>query len=124
VNRHGLSIPEVLVAIVILTVGLLGLAASGLHVSDLLAQGSRTGRATTFGVRRLELLRAGTCRATPPADGTEELKAGSAVVAANTWSSSVVGEGQVAIRVVTRYVLSPRRPRTDTLAAVVVCPAH
>ena len=120
-NQHGVTIPEVLVAIVILTVGLLGLAASGLHISGLVARGSRTGVATTFGVRRLELLRATACRATPPADGIEELTRGSAVLAVNVWTASVLTDGQVGLRVVTRYVLSPRRVRTDSLETVVVC---
>ena len=119
-NQQGLSIPEVLVAIVILTVGLLGLAASGLHVSGLVAQGSRTGVAATFGVRRLELLRAAACRGTPT-DGFEELKAGGAALAVNTWTVSVLTDGQVGLRVVTRYVLSSRRVRTDSLETVVVC---
>jgi len=120
-NQQGLSIPEVLVAIVILTVGLLGLAASGLHVSGLVAQGSRTGVASTFGVRRLELLRAGACRGTPSADGTEELRRGSAVLAVNVWTASVVSDGQIRLRVITRYVLSPKRVRIDSLETVVVC---
>ncbi len=120
-NRNGVTIPEVLVAIVILTVGLLGLAASGLHVSGLVAQGSRTGVAATFGARRLELLRAAACRGNPPADGTEELTRGNAVLAVNTWTASALTDGQVAIRVVTRYVLAPRRVRTDSLVTVVVC---
>jgi prepilin-type N-terminal cleavage/methylation domain-containing protein len=121
VNQHGVSIPEVLVAIVILTVGLLGLAASGLHISALLARGSRTDAATTFSVRRLELLRAAACRGTPPADGTEELRRGAALLATSTWTSRVTGDGQLAIRVVTRYVVAARRTRSDTLETVVVC---
>lgn len=121
VNARGVTIPEVLVAIVILTVGLLGLAASAQHVSGLVAQGSRTGAATTFGVRRLELLRAAACGATPPADGIEELTRGSAVLAVNVWTASVLTDGHIGLRVVTRYVLSPRRMRTDSLETVVVC---
>jgi prepilin-type N-terminal cleavage/methylation domain-containing protein len=120
-NRRGVTIPEVLVAIVILAIGLLGMATSGLHVSGLVAQGSRTGIATTFGVRRLELLRAAACRPTLPADGTEQLVRGSAVLAVNTWASSMLPGGQVGIRVVTRYQLAPRRSRSDTLETVVVC---
>ena len=120
-SNHGVTIPEVLVAIVILTVGLMGLAASGLHVSGLIAQGSRAGVATTFGVRRLELLRAAACRGTPPPDGIEELRRGSAVLAVNTWTVSILNDGQIGLRVVTRYVLSPRRVRTDSLETVVVC---
>ena len=111
-----------LVAIVILTVGLLGLAAAGLHVSRLLAQGSRTSAATTFGTRRLELLRAAACQGSSLPDGTEVLRRGGSLIAANSWTSRVVADHQLAIRVVTRYVLDARRARSDTLEAVVVCP--
>jgi prepilin-type N-terminal cleavage/methylation domain-containing protein len=121
VNRRGLTIPEVLVAIVILTVGLLGLAASGLHVTALVAQGGRTGAATSFALRRLELLRATACRSALPPDGTAELRRGSTMLATTTWTSRVVADGHVGIRVVTRYTVAARRARSDTLETVVVC---
>lgn len=120
-NRRGLTIAEVLVAIVILTIGLLGLAASGLHVSALIAQGGRTGAATTFALSRLELLRAAACRGSPPPDGTAELRRGSAVLATATWTSRVLADHHVGIRVVTRYTVAARRVRNDTLETVVVC---
>lgn len=121
VNRAGLTIPEVLVAIVILTIGLLGLAASGLHVSALVAQSGRTVAATTFALGRLELLRAAACRGSPPPDGTAELRRESAVLATTTWASRVLADHQVGIRVVTRYTVAARRVRNDTLETVVVC---
>ena len=120
-NRRGLTISEVLVAIVILSVGLLGLAASGLHVSALVAQGGRTGAATNFAAGRLELLRAAACRGAPPPDGTAELRRGSSILATATWRSWVVADGQVGMRVVTRYTVAARRTRSDTLETVVVC---
>lgn len=120
-NRRGLTIPEVLVAIVILTVGLLSLAASGLQVSALVAQGHRTGAATSFALGRLELLRAAACRGGPAPDGTAELRRGSVVLATTTWTSRVVAAGHIGIRVVTRYTVTARRARSDTLETVVVC---
>ena len=121
VSPRGVTIPEVLVATVILGVGLLGLGASGLQVSDLVARGERTGVATTFGVRRLELLRAAACRATPPADGTEQLTRGAAILATNTWTVSAGADGVVGLRLITRYVVAARRVRSDTLETAVVC---
>lgn len=121
-GNRGVTIPEVVVSIVILTVGLLGLGASGLHVAGSVARGERVGEAATFAARRLELLRAGAC---PPAlgggAGSEFLRRGSAVLAANSWSISDGGGGTVRIRVISSYQLGGGRARADTVETAVVC---
>lgn len=117
----GVTIPEVLVSLVILAVGLLGLGASGLCVTGMLGRGERAALATTFAARRLELLRAGACTPALHVDGSEQLTRGSAVVAANIWSIADGGNGTVHLRVVTNYQLAGRRVRSDTLETAVVC---
>ncbi len=121
VTQRGVTIPEVLVAIVILAVGLLGLGASGLHVTDMLARGERAGAVATFGARRAELLRAAACLPGPPPDGTEQLTRGGVVLAGTTWTTSAVDGGIIQIRVVSRYPLARWRVRTDTIETAVVC---
>jgi prepilin-type N-terminal cleavage/methylation domain-containing protein len=121
VTQRGVTIPEVLVAIVILAVGLLGLGASGLHITAMLTRGERAGAVATFGARRMELLRAAACLPGAPTDGTEQLTRGGAVLAANTWTTSVVDGGIFQIRVVSRSTLTRWRVRADTIETVVVC---
>jgi prepilin-type N-terminal cleavage/methylation domain-containing protein len=121
VHLRGVTIPEVLVALVILGVGLLGVGASGLHVTGMLARGERAGAVAAFGARRLELLRAAACLPSPPADGIEQLTRAGAVVATTSWTVSAVEGGIVRIRVVSRYTLARLRVRTDTLETAVVC---
>ena len=120
-NARGVTIPEILVSLVILAVGLLGLGASGLYVTGMVNRGERAGTAATFAARRLELLRAGACVPTARAEGSERLTRGTAVMAANTWSIADAGHGVVRIRVVSSYQLAGRRTRSDTIETAVVC---
>jgi len=120
-GNRGVTIPEILVSLVILAVGLLGLGASGLYVTGLVARSERVGAAAPFATRRLELLRAGVCAPALRAAGSEHLMRGSALVAANSWSIAEGGGGTVRIRVISSYQLVGRRARSDTIETVVMC---
>ena len=67
-NERGFSLVEVIVAIVILAVGVLGLAASAGAIVRMYAEGGRVSGAAAVAESRFELLRAGTC--TTMASGT------------------------------------------------------
>ena len=60
-SNRGFSLIEVVVAMVILTVGVLALAASAGAISRLSAEGGRSSEAATVASSRLERLRATTC---------------------------------------------------------------
>lgn len=60
-NTRGFSLIEVVVAMVILTVGVLGLAASAGAISRLTAEGGRASEAAAVASSRLERLRATPC---------------------------------------------------------------
>jgi prepilin-type N-terminal cleavage/methylation domain-containing protein len=62
-NRSGFTIVEIVVAIVILSVGLLGLVTTAALVSRMIAQGQRYSMATTLANRRFEMLAAKHCNA-------------------------------------------------------------
>ena len=57
-NERGFSLVEVMIAMVILTVGILGLAASSAAVTKMTAEGSRSGSAAGVAASRFEMLRA------------------------------------------------------------------
>ena len=59
--ERGFSLVEVVVAILILTVGVLGLAASAGTITRLTGEGGRTGGAAAAAETRFEILRATPC---------------------------------------------------------------
>ena len=60
-NQRGFTIIEIIIAIVVLTVGVLGLVTTAALVTRMIARGQRSATAASFASRRLERLRAGAC---------------------------------------------------------------
>lgn len=69
-NERGFSLVEVIAAMVILTVGVLGLAASAAAVGRLTTEGARMSGAANAASSRFEQLRAMTCTAMADGSGT------------------------------------------------------
>jgi len=53
-NRRGFTIIEVIIAIIVLTVGILGMVTTAALVTRMIARGQRSAMATAFAARRLE----------------------------------------------------------------------
>ena len=120
-NQKGFTIIEVIIAIIVLTVGLLGLVSSAALVTRMIARGQRSAVASTFAAQRMERLRPAACIAAQRVGGTETLSRGSTVVATNTWTFTN-GSGQTfRIQVITTYLTVKNRSRTDTLETSVSC---
>jgi prepilin-type N-terminal cleavage/methylation domain-containing protein len=113
-SERGFTIVEVLIAVIILTVGLLGLASTAAYVTRMIAQGNRYTEAATLANRRLELLRGGGC--STMANGSNIT--GRYTV---TWTvtSIVSGKG----RQIQLTVTSPTTygTRTDSFTGTVIC---
>src|SRR5262245_8821506 len=95
-NRDGFTIVEVVIAIIVLSIGLLGLTATAASVTRMVAQGQRYNKATALANERFELLRAQACTA---------MTAGSTMSGpyAISWTVASVASGrarQVAVTVV------------------------
>jgi type IV pilus assembly protein PilV len=89
-NQGGFTIVEVIVAIIVLTVGLLGLVTTSALVTRMIARGNRSSNAATFASKRLEQLRVTGC--TSQAAGRDTLYAQSGVaVATNAGGSRTRG---------------------------------
>jgi prepilin-type N-terminal cleavage/methylation domain-containing protein len=120
-DQRGFTITEVIVAVVVLAVGLLGLAMTAGQVTRMIGRGQRSAAATTYAFRRLELLRPLACAASRRADGTETLARSGTLVATNTWTFTDDGSESVRIRLVSSYLTVQGRTRTDTLETAVSC---
>lgn len=117
---RGFTLVELLVALVVLTVGLLALVTTTALVTRMVARGQRSEVAATFAGQRLERLRPGACLP-PLSSGTERLRRGNQVVASNTWTLTDAGNATVRIRLISTYRTNSNRWRSDTTETAVPC---
>lgn len=119
-NQRGFSIVEVLVAIIILTVGLLALAQSSGAVTTMIGRGKQDTRAAALAQVQLETLRQQAAVATPKcsglAGGTRTETATGSVI---TWTVSGTGDSRE-VSVAVNYRIS-RGNRTETVRAILGC---
>jgi len=118
-NQRGFTIIEVIIAIVVLTVGLLGLVTTAALVTRMIGQGQRSAVAATFATQQAEQLRAGGCLART--DGSASLNRGSAVAAQTTWTWTTVTATTYRLTLATRYPTVQNRTRTDTTETTLSC---
>ncbi len=121
-QERGFTVIEVIVAITVLAVGVLGLASTGAMVTRMIAQGQRSAVALTFAAQRLEQLRTYACATRT--DSSETLYRGSTPVATNSWTYTAMGDSTWwRVRLVTQYRTVQDRTRADTLEAEILCRA-
>jgi len=114
-NRSGFTIVEVLVAVMILTVGILGLATTAGLVTRMISQGQRYTEASTLANERFEILRGERCPAV--ASGSETRDAYSIA-----WTVTNVNGGRAREIAVTVTSPTGRGNRTDAFTTTKVCP--
>lgn len=114
-SQRGFTIVEVLVAVMILSVGLMGLVTTAGLVTRMIAQGHRSTEAATLANERIELLRAQGCPAATSASETR---------GAYTVAWRVVAMPSPKGRAIQVSVRSPtgRSTRTDNFQTVHFCP--
>lgn len=122
-TEGGFTIVEVIIAVVILTVGLLGLTTTSGLVTRMIGRGQRSEVAALLAMQRMERARPAACIPAQRASGSETLMRGARPVARIAWTyTDVDGDGRsIRLRVVTDYVVSANRVRTDTMETSVVC---
>lgn len=119
-SRAGLTVVEVLVAMVIFAVGALGFAAETAALTRLLAQGHRAAVVTAAATGRLERLRAQACAVR--SNGVETVRYHSAPIADLQWAWSDPGDSTYRLMLWTGPAAGGRVvTRIDTLHAVVWC---
>lgn len=114
-TERGLSLIEILVALTILSVGLLGLAGASVTVTRLLGDGRWSSTTMGSASRRIELLRA----AARDSAGCAALTGGSATLPGGLGERWTISPGVRSVAV--EVVVSGRRSRVDTLSGVIPC---
>lgn len=122
-GRGGFTIVEVIIAIMVLTVGVLGLVTTAALVTRMIARGQRSAVAGTFAAQRMERLRTAACIPAQRLPGAENLMRGSTTVASNIWRFTLVAGSTNTWRidVTTTYKTVKNRSRTERMETIVLC---
>lgn len=113
-GARGFTIVEVIVAVLVLSIGLLGLASTAALTTRMIGQGQRYSEASAMATRQFETLRSRPCAAV--VNGTE---ADGPFVA--TWTVTDLAAGKAkAVQVVVRSPMAGRE-RADTFSTTIPC---
>ena len=106
-------------AILVLTVGILGLVTSAALVTRMIARGQRSAVQSLFAQRRLEMLRSGAC--VSQAAGTDMLFRGSTMVDSLNWSFLDRGNQTWHIVMRSKYRTDRGNWRNDSTETEITC---
>jgi prepilin-type N-terminal cleavage/methylation domain-containing protein len=118
-GAQGFTLVEVMIAIVVLTVGLLGLVTSSAMATRMIARGQRSAIAATFASQRFERLRTTGCA--NQAAGADTLLRGSTWVAINNWEFTTAANSTWRILVRSTYKTQQGRTRIAKLETSISC---
>ena len=122
-DERGFTIVEILIAVIVLTIGLLGLVATAALVTRMIARGQRSAMAAMFATQRMERMRPAACIDAQRVAGSDTLFRGSTWVAINNWSFVDEGKQYYRMLVVTISKVQANQLRVDTLEAGIPCRA-
>jgi prepilin-type N-terminal cleavage/methylation domain-containing protein len=119
-NRKGFTIVEIMIAVVILCVGLLGLASAGATVTRMLAKGRGNSLTANFTQKTLDSLRSlDWCNSSPTKTGTNTLKVGNQTLATSKITVAKFGtDGWTILDSVTYYSWKANKRFQTTTVAV------
>ncbi len=120
-KRGGFTIIEIIIAILVLTVGLLGLVTTAAVVTRMIGRGQRSGAAAAFAARRLERLRPAACIAAQRVAGSDTLYRGAAWIAMNRWTYTDAGNDNYRVKIWTTSRTVQNRVRVDSTEATIPC---
>lgn len=115
-GRSGFTLVEIIVAIVILTVGILGIVGATAKMTALQSRGERLATAAFYAQSRMEQLRAAGC--TLAASGNETLVG----VYIMTWTVAAQVGGSRAVMVAAEYPTGTAAAAIDTFETYIPCP--
>ena len=118
-SQRGFTLVEILIAMVLLTVGLGGLVSTAALATRMIGRGQRSGVAAMFAARRLEQLRVTAC--TAQAAGSDTLYRGGTWVAINSWTFSNPGNSTWSISFTSTYKTAGAHTRTDKSETEISC---
>jgi len=118
-RERGFTLVEVIIAVLVLTIGLLALVTSSALVTRMIARGHRSAMSATFAAQRLERLRTSGC--TSQAAGSEVLFTGSTPIDSLTWRFVNAGNQHWQVIVRSKYLTQLGRWRTDSMETAISC---
>jgi prepilin-type N-terminal cleavage/methylation domain-containing protein len=124
-HQRGFTIVEVLVAIVVLTVGLLALLSTGALTTRMIARGQRSAEAANFAAQRLERLRAsggpGGLGCSTHTSGADTLYVGGSWEAINTWTWTSLSNRTWLVSLSVTYKTDRGKTRTEAFVTELSC---
>jgi type IV pilus modification protein PilV len=122
-NNQGFTIIEIIIAIIVLTVGVLGMVTTAALVTRMIARGQRSASASAFAARRLERMRVAACIDAQRVNGTDTLYRGTTWVSANTWTFTDAGNLNYRLKIVSEYKTEKNKTRKDSTETTISCNA-
>ncbi|MGH7529636.1 MAG: prepilin-type N-terminal cleavage/methylation domain-containing protein [Gemmatimonadales bacterium] len=117
--QNGFTIIEVMVAVLVLTVGLLTLVTTSALVTRMISRGQRSSVAAAWTARQMEQQRFRAC--TARFDGASSLFRGSTRLVHTTWSWTTAATNTHRVRFITTYTVGAGQIRSDTSETTVSC---
>jgi len=118
-NEGGFTIVEVLIAVIILSVGVLALVGSGAAVTRMIGQGRRTTNVAQVALNRMETLRRAAGTTSPTCTAVTSGTATTSGVS-EQWTVSGTGRSRT-VRLLVTY-RSRRQLKTDLHNTTIACP--
>jgi prepilin-type N-terminal cleavage/methylation domain-containing protein len=124
-RTRGFALVEVLLAMVLLTIGMLGLTGTTVLVTRMIARGQRAAEAASFAAHRLERLRSsggpGGSGCSTHTAGADTLYRGTVPTAVASWTWSSLSNQTWKVSLAVTYQTGPGTTRTDSLVTEVSC---
>jgi prepilin-type N-terminal cleavage/methylation domain-containing protein len=120
-KRNGFTIIEVIIAIIVLTIGILGMVTTGALITRMIARGQRTAEASAFAARRLERMRVAACVTAQRVNGSDTLYRGSTWSAFNTWTFTDLGNLNFRLKIMSTYKTTQNKVRSDSSETTISC---
>lgn len=120
-SQSGFTIIEIIIAIIVLTVGVLALASTAALVTRMISRGQRSAEASAFATRRVERMRIAACIDAQRVNGQDTLYRGSNWVSINTWTFADLGNLNYRLKVVSTYKTIKNRVRRDSTETTITC---
>ena len=120
-TESGFTIIEIMIAVIVLVVGVLGLVMTSALLTRMMGRANRAQMAANYASQRMEKMRTAACIMGQRTAGVDTLRRGSQMIATNQWNYSDLGGGEYRLRVITTWETIKNKTRADTLEAGVPC---
>ena len=118
-QEQGFTLIEVIIAVLVLTIGLLGLVTSEALVTRMIGRGHRSGVQVAFSQRRIEMLRSTACA--NQATGTDVLMRGGVPVDSLSWQFVNRGNSTWQVIMTSKYQTDRGKWRSEISETEISC---